>query len=154
MVTQQAAEDAAIEAAVEQLQKGGVERVVQYSEDVKAVIGEGDAKSITLTSTGGKVPVYHRETGLRSDILSDQLKAVLKKRFAAPHPMAGQLVFSLQPTVTPARGEVICLLNPDHPQRAYFDSIGLRGKFCYSRHIASDFDPLAYIIKKAHAQGI
>lgn len=137
MVTSKTAEDAAIEAAVDQLQLGGVKQVIQYGEDVRAVIGDS---GISLESSAGRVRVYHRETGLASDVLSDQLKMQLKKRFPSGHHMAGQTVFSLSPTVVPFRGEVLCLLHPDHPDRPYLDTIGLRNKFCYSAHIASEFD--------------
>lgn len=137
MVSKHAAEDAAIEAAVEQLQMGGVQQVVQFTEDVKTAVGDGN---MTLDSTAGKVRIYHRETGVPSDVLTDQLKAHLKKRFPKGHHMAGQLVFSLQPTVEAPYGEVLCMLHPEHPDRAYFDSIGLRGKFCHSAHIMSEFD--------------
>ena len=137
MVSKHAAEDAAIEAAVEQLQLGGVQQVVQYAEDVRSAIGDG---TMTLDSTAGKVRIYHRETGVHSDVLTDQLRFQLKKRFPKGHHMAGELVFSLQPTVEPPRGEVMCLLHPKHPERTYLNSIGLRGKYCNSAHIMSEFD--------------
>ena len=137
MVTEHAAEDAAIDAAVDQLQLGGVKQAIQYTEDVKSIIGEA---GLTLDSSAGKVRLYNRETGVSSDVLTDQLKMHLKKRFPANHPMAHQLVYSIHPTVEPFKGDVICMLHPKHPDRAYLDSIGLRGKFCYSAHIASEFD--------------
>lgn len=137
MVTKQSAEDAAIEAAVDQLQLGGVKQALQYTEDVRSVIGDS---GLTLDSSAGRVRVYNRETGVASDVLTDQLKMQLKKRFPPGHSMAGRSVFSLQPTVEPFRGEVLCLLHPEHPERPYLNSIGLRGKFCHSSHIASEFD--------------
>jgi hypothetical protein len=137
MVRQREAEDAAVEAAVDQLNLGGIEQVIQYTEDVRAAVGEG---KLTLTSSAGKVRIYNRETGVPSDVLTDQLKSHLKKRFPSGHHLSGQLVFSLQPTVDPPMGMVMCLLHPDHPDRPYLDSVGLKGKFCYSEHIASEFD--------------
>lgn len=150
MVQKTKAEDAAIDAAVEQLQAGGVKQVIQYTEDVKAVMGEN--ASITLDSTAGIVPLYDRATGVMSATLSDQLKANLKKRYPNDHHMAGQLVFSLQPTIEPPRGNVKCLLHPEHPDRAHLDSIGLRGKFCPAAHIASEFDLEAHMEHRHHRE--
>jgi len=136
MVTQRVAEDAAIEAAVEQLEAGGTSQVINFTDDMKGVI-DG---VVTLESTTGKTRVYDRETGVASDILNSRLKDTLKRRYPRDHPMAGRTVFLLTPLVEAPLGNVLCLLHPEHPQRAYLDSIGLRNKFCYSAHIASEYD--------------
>jgi len=136
MVTQRIAEDAAIEAAVEQLEAGGTSQVVSFTDDVRSVI-DG---VISLESTTGKTRVYDRETGVASEILNSRLKDTLKRRYPRDHPMAGKTVFLLRPLVEAPQGKVLCLLHPDHPERTYLDSIGLRNKFCYSAHIASEFD--------------
>jgi len=136
MVTQRVAEDAAIEAAVDQLEAGGTSQVISFTDDVKAVI-DG---VINLNSTTGTTRVYDRETGVASDILNSRLKDTLKRRYPRDHPMVGKTVFLLRPLVEAPQGKVVCLLHPEHPQREYLDSIGLRNKFCYSAHIASEFD--------------
>lgn len=136
MVTQRVAEDAAIEAAVEQLEAGGTSQVIHFTDDMKSVI-DG---VVTLQSTTGKTRVYDRETGVSSDILNSRLKDTLKRRYPRDHPMAGRTVFLLKPLVDAPQGNVLCLLHPEHPRRAYLDTIGLRNKFCYSAHIASEYD--------------
>lgn len=150
MVRDTTVEDAAIEAAVDQMQLGGTQQAIQYSEDVKAVMGDG--AHLILESTAGLIPIYSRDTGDVSMALTDRLKALLKKRFPPEHHMAGQLVFSLSPTVEPFRGQIKCLLHPDHPDRAYLDSVGLRGKYCPANHIASEFDLESHMQHKHHRE--
>jgi len=100
--------------------------------DVDSALAEA-----TLTSTAeDRAIIYHIPTGEPREILVNMLAKTLRKK------LNGKPVFSMTPPpgVTPVVNSTLCWLHPDHPNRNFLNSIGLRDKVCMSSHIASEYE--------------
>lgn len=86
------------------------------------------------------VTLYETRTGEPRQIHPWYVKDALKKRHKDPdHPeLIGKPVFSRTPVARAPRQKHTCLLHPDRPERALYDSWGLPQ--CMTPHLASDFE--------------
>lgn len=142
------AEDILVDIAAEEAQAagGGLKKLKEIATDFEGMTaGEGQ---MTLLSTADKIPVWNIHTGRRSDILRDQLKFQMKKRFPPNHPLAGQRCYSLQPVEAPALAELKCLLHPDHKLRSWLDGIGLKGRTCMTDKIPTEYAVKVHMQRK------
>ena len=137
---QQVMEEAAIDALVDSMELQGSGELVSMDDQTAQEIGQ---KSMYITSNAGKVPVWNVETGVRSDVLTTQLRAVLRAVFPREYEntaLAGKRVYTLaEPAVKPRQGTIKCRLHPEHPDRAYLDGLGLKGIYCRKANIVDEF---------------
>ena len=99
---------------------------------------EGGRMAFT-TNAADKVWVYSTENGEPREILVNMLAKTLKKK------RAGKAAFSLTPMVEYRRGNKLCMLHPDHPDRELFVSLGVtkicgEGTTAPAGKLASDLD--------------
>ena len=121
-----------------------LDRMMHRAEEAGQSPDREPEETLTLTPTGVQVnkvsqlvSLYEAKTGEERHIPRLYVAAALKKRFNEPNDPEwhGKLVFSLQPTKPFVRGSYKCLLHPDLPERAKYDTWGL--PVCKSAHIAS-----------------
>lgn len=143
------AEDILIDLAAEEAQEagGGLKKLRDVTKELEGIVPEGEGQ-MHMMSTADKIPVWNIHSGRRSDILSDQLRFQLKKRFPANHPLAGQRVYSLKPVPMPTLPEKKCWLHPEHEMRGWLDSIGLKGKTCMADKIPTDYAVTTHMGRK------
>ena len=142
----------------EQIAQAQVETIQQEAElfapsdgELSELIG-GKGKVTHQHAAGtGKMTLYDTSTGEPREGVNQYAvaKALVKKRDGKP-------AFSLQPTKTFVRGQVMCYLHPDHPQREYLRGLGLdETQDCGygsdrppAAHLASEFDRDVHMEKK------
>ena len=139
MVSKQA-EDVLIDIAAEEAQAagGGLKALKDITKELEGMIPPGQG-AMALLSTADKIPVWNVHSGRRSDILSDQLRFQLSKRFPRNHPLAGQRVYSMVEVEGPVLPKLKCWLHPEHEMRGWLDGIGLRGRTCMSDSIPTEY---------------
>ena len=82
---------------------------------------------------GGHVYVYHTQTGDRSRINSNMLAMQLTKTLED-----GSRAFTTEKLpFEPAKGSIKCMLHPDDPNRAHYDSLGFAT--CQKQYIPSPY---------------
>lgn len=131
-------EDELVEAYIDEVRESsGFQKFNPEESDIADVLHE--RPGITAT-TDARVVIYHVETGERRVIPRVFLRNTLRTRL--PN---GKRAFSLKPTITPFKGQVMCLLHPDHPDRSKWTAMGIN-EICGSPngkpagHIASEVD--------------
>jgi len=135
-------------AAEEAQQEGGTLKVLRdVTSELEGLIPKGEG-TMKLMSSAGKLSVWNRHSGRQSNILTDQLRFQLRKRFPANHPMAGQRVYSLKPVEVPAGTKLKCWLHPEHEKRPWLDGIGLAGKTCLSDSIPTEYAARVHMRRK------
>lgn len=139
-MVQEQIQEALVDLAAEEAQQegGGLKELRDVTSELEGMIPRGEGQ-MKLMSSAGKLSVWNRHSGRQSDILTDQLRFQLRKRFPRNHPMAGQRVYSLKPVDVATAPKLKCWLHPDHEKRAWLDSIGLAGKSCLAASIPTDY---------------
>ena len=116
------------------------------TQNIKDVKREDDAPNVDidgslseepvaeLASTAGRTLVYHQLTHVTHEVNNNELRHLERKDWLLPD---GRPAFSRTPTGTPFRGTLLCLLHPEHPDRAMLDKsppegAGLSGIICMS----------------------
>ena len=95
--------------------------------------GEPVGAKVREVDRGRWVYIYNTRTGKRKKT------NIVHRPFWDPgNPRAwrwpdGTMMVSTTPPpgITPFKGELMCLLHPDHPNREHYDSIGLKGITCF-----------------------
>jgi len=143
------AEDILVDLAAEEAQAagGGLKKLRDVTSELEGIVPAGEGQ-MQMMSTADKISVWNIHSGRRSDILSDQLRFQLRKRFPANHPLAGQRVYSLKPVEGPALAQLKCWLHPGHELRPWLDSIGLMGKTCMADKIPTDYAVRTHMRRK------
>ena len=114
-----------LEAAIAELKSGHAD---PGGEILARATSEAPADAISLADEGReKARIFDTVSGVSSDVLVGMLGHYMKKKRAD-----GSKVFSLVPKVAVAAGHKMCLLHHKHPNREYYDSIGLAGQYCNS----------------------
>ncbi len=147
MVSKQA-EDLLVDIAAEEAQAagGGLKKLKDVATELEGMTaGEGQ---MALLSTADKIPVWNVHSGRRSDILTDQLRFQMKKRFPKDHPLAGQRVYSLTEVEAPTLPKLKCWLHPEHELRKWLDGIGLKGKTCMADSIPTEYAVTTHMGRK------
>lgn len=142
-------EQQVIEAEIENLKTGGVQFAGDAIAD-GALLSDGNlAGSLQMASDPGSrdyVTLYSTVDGLPSRILMNMLGKKLAQKLPDGH-----RAWSTSPTVAYAVGDLKCLLHEDHPRRAEWDGIGLKGKTCTKSNIPSGFEVRQHMVHR-HAQ--
>lgn len=135
-------DEALLEAAlaeVEQLNKRFSKPTLQTNTDGLP------AMAVTRTHDG-MITIFATDTGMPSTIMRYMLPNALKKTRED-----GKAAFSLHQQVVYHTGQVLCMLNPEHPLRPLLNSIGLRYRTCRKKTIASEGD-LRFHMQHRHKQ--
>lgn len=142
-------QEALVDLAVEEA-KGGdgtLKELRDVTKELEGMVPTGEAK-MRLLSSADKIPVWNRHTGRQGNILTDQLRFQLSKRFPARHPMAGERVYSLKPVEKPAGLKLKCWLHPENEMRPWLDSIGLTEKTCLTDTIPTEYAVKVHMMKR------
>ena len=139
-MVQEQIQEALVDLAAEEAQQdgGGLKVLKDVTSELEGMIPAGEGR-MQLMSSAGKISVWNRHSGRQSDILTDQLRFQLRKRFPSRHPLAGQRVYSLKPVDVPIGQELKCWLHPESDMRPWLDEIGLAGKSCLTATIPTDY---------------
>ena len=136
---EQAIDDAAVEAAIEEMKDKGVKAqpeavlksIAEAGMEAKDVMGtEAFLADETQEDDDQLINVYHRGDGSRRTVLISMLSKMLKRRFNSSHievpeEMIGQKVFSLSPVVQPERETYVCDFHKDSEIRDEVDIAGI-----------------------------
>lgn len=130
--------DAEISQEVEEFKKGGPHQEnVDITMDDTAV-----TESNVVTSTARGRPLWNRETGVMSMVLTDQAKLRLGQLFPMNHPapeFRGQRVYTMQEMQPVNQGKMLCKLHRDHPDRKELDQWFL-GQHCPKSNLLTQLD--------------
>ncbi len=91
----------------------------------RTIIHQGDAEqpmpqAVTSVTSAGYIEMWDTRTGEKSKTNRNMLPVQLRKKRSD-----GSLMFTIRdPHITPKRGTCKCLLHPDRPERAMFDTMG------------------------------
>lgn len=92
-----------------------------------------------ITKDRGRIFIYDTLTGDRSEVLVTMLPQQLRKTRKD-----GSLVFTtVKPDFEPVKGTIKCLLHPDDPNRAYYDTLGL--PTCPKSNITSTYHLIGHM---------
>lgn len=143
------AEDVLVDLAAEEAQAagGGLKKLKDVTKELEGIIPAGEGQ-MQMMSTADKIPLWNIHSGRRSDILSDQLRFQLRKRFPRNHPLAGQRVYSMKPIEAPTLPKLKCWLHPENEMRGWLDGIGLKGRTCMSDSIPTDYAVRVHVMRK------
>jgi hypothetical protein len=91
------------------------------------------------------VPLWETSTGERRMIHPWYVPTALRKRHKRQDrpDLIGKPVFSRYPVAAPKREGHKCLLHPDRPERALYDSWGLA--YCMSAHMPSEYELIMHM---------
>jgi hypothetical protein len=99
-------------------------------EVTKVDLGEGPEGAGTMTvrtrAPKGYHPLYDYVSGRPVNVALRLIPQALRRRDR----QTGAPLYSKEPTKPYVSGSVPCLLHPAHPEREYYDQIGLDGKVC------------------------
>ena len=142
-------QEALVDLAVEEAKagEGTLKELKDVTSELEGMVPKGEG-TMKLMSSAGKIPVWNRHTGRQGEILTDQLRFQLSKRFPARHPMAGERVYSLKPVDKPAGLKLKCWLHPDHEKRPWLNSIGLTEKSCLTDGIPTEYAVTTHMRKR------
>lgn len=131
-----------IDAKVADIRESGDHGFSIFSPGDSEVAGALEGGKMAYTSTNsGRATLYRQDTGEKIQIPVNMLSKTLRKKGED-----GERVFDVNPPagVTYQLGSTLCLFHPDHPNRATYDQIGLRGRVCMSAHLASEYDAMIH----------
>lgn len=100
--------------------------------------------AVNSLESAGYVYIYDTKSGEPSVINRNMLASKLKQKR-----VDGSFVFSMKQTVTPVRGTYKCLLHPESPNRANYDSLGF--PVCRKCNLTSPFQVERHM-QKRHKQ--
>ena len=140
---EKAVEDQLIEAAVDSIKDRGGFSVFNPGGEVADFLEGG--KMAQMSTAEDKITIYDTSTGEPRNILVNMLAKTLKKR------RGGKPAFSMKEEEAPvyARGNIICYLSPNHPDRDYYRSLGINQECTtlmkddtpvHADHLASEMD--------------
>ena len=127
-VMEAAFEDAEIQQEVDEFVKGDV-----HQENVELQMDDPVTESTVVTSSARGKPMWNRETGVMSMVLTDQAKLRIGQLFPMDHPdpkFRGQRVYTPTPMQLLNPGKMMCRLHKDHPDHKHLDSLGFTGIHC------------------------
>jgi hypothetical protein len=119
---------------------------------VGEVVDRGDEKEhrppIVMTHISGndKVYIYDTETGERSECLRYTLSTQLKKKRENGKPY----FTTINPNISPKRGQFTCLLHKDRIEREHYDELGLAT--CKKSNLTSVYQVERHMQKKHPAE--
>ena len=130
--------DAEIALEVEEFRKGG-----PHQENVKIEMDDTTVtESNLLTSSAKGRPLWNRETGDMSMVLTDQAGLRLGQLFPMDHPtpeFRGQRVYTRTPMELVNPGKMLCRLHRDHPGRKVLDQ-WFKGQHCPKSNMLTQLD--------------
>lgn len=138
-VMEAAFDEAQIAQEAEEFRKGEIH---QESVEIKTGDEGITEQTDTLTSSARGKPMWNRETGVPSFILTDQAKLRIAQRFPDDHPnpeFRGQRVYTQTPMQPLNPGSMVCKLHKDHPDREYMDK-WFRGQYCAKSNMRTQLD--------------
>lgn len=139
VVMEAAFKDAEIQQEVDEFKKGDVHQEgVDIQMDDETMVEKGSV----VTSTARGKPLWNRETGVMSMVLTDQAKLRLGQVFPMDHPspeFAGQRVYTMKPMQLLNPGKMLCKLHRDHPDREVLDQ-WFKGQHCPKSNMLTQLD--------------
>lgn len=131
--------DAEIEQEAEEFKKGDAyQEKVDIQMDDEQVVEKGSV--VTSTARGG--PMWNRETGVMSMVLTDQAKLRLGQIFPMDHPtpeFRDQRVYTITPMELVNPGKMKCKLHREHPARKTLDQ-WFKGQHCPKHNMLTQLD--------------
>ena len=134
---------------------GGVEFVAEDMSAALRELTEDRSTTGSLLTNLEYITVYHPETGDQV-VLPIQYKGLLIKKFPKSYAnpkLLGRNVFTTKQMVKPRLGNLMCRLHPDHPNRAWIESVGLGHIECFTEGFPNEWEVNNHMLSKHIKEG-